>query len=405
MTDIHPLRVPSAETGILSIGAGTGTRFFMNTTKTNAKKDGARRTMFFLKPAKTALFGDTSGPKKYVKTGSYLGEWRSDSREGFGKQEYSDGSCYEGYWLNNKPHGRGVVLVLRSATGTAKGPKSLKTEYEGEFVEGKRHGNGKLYFANGDLYDGAFQNGKRCGQGKQIHAEDGTTYTGEWLNDMMHGQGILSLPNGDRYEGSFENNLKHGAGTLIFSSKRMVLEGEWVNGASICGEMRQILDNDDPAAIQAAGVGSAPDVLLRGSFPPLQLAEPYSVLRDAARQARLSGGGGGQQSNNNSVSDADLEAATSLSAHLGLSTEELQHLIIAFRAGEAQAIDVSTTTKPLHQVLLPTDPRIAMVMLLSLNIVPGESDLLGLLQQLNNGSNRFSFEVFSSVMSSLRSFE
>ena len=401
-------RVPSAETGVLSIGSGTGTRFFMNTTKTNAKKDGARRTMFFLKPAKTALFGGSSGPKKYVKTGSYLGEWRSDSREGFGKQEYSDGSQYEGYWLNNKPHGRGVVLVLRSAIGSSKGPKSLKTEYEGEFYEGKRHGNGKLFLANGDLFDGVFQNGKRCGQGKYITAADGTTYVGEWLNDLMHGQGVLSLPNGDRYEGYFENNLKHGAGTLIFSSKRMVLEGEWVQGASICGEMRQILDDEDPAAIQAAGVGSTPDVSLRGSFPPLQLAEPYSVLRDAARQARQpseGGGGGEQQSQLFSVSNADLQEASSLVAHLGLSAEELQHLIAAFRAGEAQANDISSSSAPLNQILLPTDPRIALVMLLSLNIVPGESDLMGLLQQLNNGTDRFSFEIFSTVMSSLRSFE
>jgi hypothetical protein len=392
--------VPSAETGILSIGEGSGTRFFMNTTKTNAKKDGARRTMFFLKPQKTALFGDATGPRKYIKTGNYLGEWKNDSREGFGKQEYSDGSCFEGYWHNNKPHGRGVVLVLRSATGSKTGPKSLKTEYEGEFYEGKRHGNGKLFLENGDIYEGQFQNGKRNGQGKCINALDGTTYIGEWFNDLMHGQGILSLPNGDKYEGYFENNLKHGAGTLIFAAKRMVLEGEWVNGASICGEMRQILNEDDPAAIQASGVGSTPDVLLRGSFPPLSLADPYSVLRNAAKNAK----GSGSTSVSLSMNDTDLSIAMSLVSHLGLSTEELQHLITAFRAGESQVRDITSGSEPLHQILLPTDPQVAMVMLLSLNIVPNENDVSGLLQQLNNGADQFSFEQFSSIMSSLRSY-
>ena len=38
--------------------------------------------------------------------------------------------------------------------------------YEGEFVKGKREGNGKLFYRNGDIYEGEFKNNVREGKGK-----------------------------------------------------------------------------------------------------------------------------------------------------------------------------------------------------------------------------------------------
>lgn len=37
--------------------------------------------------------------------------------------------------------------------------------YEGEFANGKYHGNGVIYYMNGDTYDGLWYHGKRQGTG------------------------------------------------------------------------------------------------------------------------------------------------------------------------------------------------------------------------------------------------
>jgi hypothetical protein len=40
------------------------------------------------------------------KTGAtYLGQWIGGFRDGYGKQVWPDGACYEGYWKDNRAHG------------------------------------------------------------------------------------------------------------------------------------------------------------------------------------------------------------------------------------------------------------------------------------------------------------
>ena len=44
-----------------------------------------------------------------------------------------------------------------------------KLEYEGEYLNGKRHGKGKLYNYDGKLeYEGEYLNGEKNGIGKNI---------------------------------------------------------------------------------------------------------------------------------------------------------------------------------------------------------------------------------------------
>ena len=38
-------------------------------------------------------------------------------------------------------------------------------KYSGDFKNGKKHGNGKYNFPNGDVYEGEWENGKREGEG------------------------------------------------------------------------------------------------------------------------------------------------------------------------------------------------------------------------------------------------
>ena len=92
--------------------------------------------------------------------------------------------------------------------------------YEGEILNGKRHGHGTYTWADGDTYEGDWKDGKRCGWGKLIQygkSPSGETYMkysydGEWLDGKEHGHGIC-------VEGDFG-----------WEKMDKVFEGEWVNG-------------------------------------------------------------------------------------------------------------------------------------------------------------------------------
>lgn len=92
--------------------------------------------------------------------------------------------------------------------------------YEGEILNGKRHGHGTYTWADGDTYEGDWKDGKRCGRGKLIQYGKSPTgetymkysYDGEWLDGKEHGHGIC-------VEGDFG-----------WEKMDKVFEGEWVNG-------------------------------------------------------------------------------------------------------------------------------------------------------------------------------
>ncbi len=83
---------------------------------------------------------------------------------------------------------------------------SERTSYYGEAANGQPNGRGTIKWGNGKQYSGEFINGKRTGNGKYIneYQVDGEThkvvYTGRWNHDKMDGEGILThkvtLPDG-----------------------------------------------------------------------------------------------------------------------------------------------------------------------------------------------------------------
>ena len=77
--------------------------------------------------------------------------------------------------------------------------------YDGEWSEdGKRHGIGKLIFANKTTYAGQFKSGFFDGSGILTQA-DGAKYEGDFEVGKYHGYGIYSAPNGMKYEGQFQD--------------------------------------------------------------------------------------------------------------------------------------------------------------------------------------------------------
>ncbi|KAF7205120.1 radial spoke head 1 homolog [Nothobranchius furzeri] len=126
--------------------------------------------------------------------------------------------------------------------------------YEGDRnEEGERHGFGKAFFPNGDMYEGDYKNGMRHGQGTYrfcngaryiggyyqnrkheqgvFYYPDGSKYEGSWLEDLRHGHGIYTYPNGDTYVGEWQSNKRHGQGLYHYKDTGVKYTGTWVNGS------------------------------------------------------------------------------------------------------------------------------------------------------------------------------
>ena len=100
--------------------------------------------------------------------------------------------------------------------------------YDGEFVNGKKEGEGKLIYMNGNGYEGTFAAGSQNGKGKLTQI-DGEIYEGDWKNGKMNGQGLRIHSNGDKYIGNHLNNARNGKGTYFFANGDLY-NGDWVNG-------------------------------------------------------------------------------------------------------------------------------------------------------------------------------
>ena len=77
-------------------------------------------------------------------SGKYVG----NEQNGIVKEynSYTDDLIYEGEYLNGKRHGKGKEYL------------NNKLIYEGEYLNGKRNGNGKNYFNENSIFEGVYLN-------------------------------------------------------------------------------------------------------------------------------------------------------------------------------------------------------------------------------------------------------
>lgn len=103
--------------------------------------------------------------------------------------------------------------------------------YEGEVVQGLRHGNGRLLSPDETyiIYDGEWQSDKPSGFGVRNFAS-GDIHRGHYLNGRRHGVGVYGWTNGDQYDGNWKDNRQHGYGTFHWATGESYV-GEWVHGA------------------------------------------------------------------------------------------------------------------------------------------------------------------------------
>ena len=234
------------------------------------------------------LEGKKNGKGKIIyKNGDiYIGEWLDDLKNGFGILKYKNGNIYQGYFLNNLKNDK---LGYINYTNGNKFLGYFKNDdfyygqmfynnftfYEGNFLNSKRHGKGKMIYKcsfhrfdidpvefmnelkknivdyeynvkkikqpnknnwniNDNLdkmkhcykYDGNWSNNNKDGFGEMIYVNK-AKYVGNWENNLRCGKGIIYYSNQYKYDGEFKNNKREGNGKLIDNNDKVIYDGVW----------------------------------------------------------------------------------------------------------------------------------------------------------------------------------
>lgn len=175
----------------------------------------------------------------------YEGNWKSGEYHGHGKLFDKGHLTYDGKFKNGFQQGAGTlfdrngevifkgifdcypenghvcVIVTNGGYKTAK--------YQGGFKNNKPHGFGKMEEEH-ETYEGEFKEGMKQGQGKLFKNNGVLKYEGHFENDELSGFGVFHYGNGMRYEGDFENNLRHGTGVEYYFGDSVRYNGNWKNG-------------------------------------------------------------------------------------------------------------------------------------------------------------------------------
>jgi hypothetical protein len=117
-----------------------------------------------------------------------------DCTNGMGILVRENQERYEGEFLNGKKHGVGVQYY----------PDGM-ARYKGQFVNDQRSGRGTYYFSNGDKYVGYFASNVPHGKGSYFY-QDGERFSGTFQKGVREGYGILYKTNGTRIAGHYQND-------------------------------------------------------------------------------------------------------------------------------------------------------------------------------------------------------
>ena len=96
----------------------------------------------------------------------------------------------------------------------------LRRKYKAYFVKNEeidcRKRSGVLYYSNGNkYYEGELVDGKKHGKGIMYDIDGKRVYEGEWKNDKRVGNGICYIKGGKIYEGYLNDDNWYGQGTFF----------------------------------------------------------------------------------------------------------------------------------------------------------------------------------------------
>lgn len=182
------------------------------------------------------------GHLQFASGESYDGAFVAGHYQGKGTLKYADGTVYDGYFLAGDPSGTGTMTL----------PDGER--YEGQFLYGRRHGTGKVTLASGDskegewkagvltgkcrtvsgqgVYEGECIDGKASGTGRLEVRAQKLAYQGGFRNDVFEGQGSLHL--GElSYDGMFKGGVMDGPGALV--TGKLSMHGDFSAGVLVRG--------------------------------------------------------------------------------------------------------------------------------------------------------------------------
>lgn len=129
----------------------------------------------------------------------YEGHMKDNYRHGFGiLSQHRNGKfipLFRGEWYYGRMRGFGIHLYADDSC------------YQGYFRRGQRHGYGQMWYTDGSFYDGHWVNDKRQGLGIWLNCTGDKRYEGEWLNDAKHGKGrYFHIDIGQMQEGIWKDD-------------------------------------------------------------------------------------------------------------------------------------------------------------------------------------------------------
>jgi hypothetical protein len=135
---------------------------------------------------------------------------------------------YEGEMKNGKKHGEGKLFYLDNLW------------YEGDFVEDTLSGKGKLYKLSGGMlkYEGQMKDNIMNGQGVFYFDNGKIMYEGQWSEGMYDGFGILYSTSGNLYDGQFSKGIYDGEGRRFDPVTGMIIEEGIFNNGLLEGVVR-----------------------------------------------------------------------------------------------------------------------------------------------------------------------
>jgi hypothetical protein len=217
-----------------------------------------------------------SGTYTYSSGELYVGQWANNKSNGKGKLVFKNGDIYEGDFVDGKRQGNGTLTCKKLKNTTDPNGNIVKdililytgqwandlyngkgkltvidtneydmkgSEYEGDFVDGKKHGNGIINYKNVENYTGQFANDLYNGHGEWSNSGQFTnSYTGDFVDGKRQGNGTSEVGREAGYEtytGKWANDLYNGQGKLESTeyldqwgekSKTNISEGLFVDG-------------------------------------------------------------------------------------------------------------------------------------------------------------------------------
>ena len=99
------------------------------------------------------------------------------------------GEKYTGNWDDGLPSGLGEHIWYGSSLVPQRSNHAqflMHNRYVGQFIRGRREGEGTFYYSTGARYEGRWMNNKKHGEGIFIF-DDGTVFVGSFENDRYAG--------------------------------------------------------------------------------------------------------------------------------------------------------------------------------------------------------------------------